>query len=365
MPATPERRWVFVLGMHRSGTSAVAGLLGALGCALPREDDRLDWPESNPEHFESLAATVHNDRLLESLRGAWDAPPALGGHWVHSAAVAAAGRSAAVLAGAFSQGGVSLWKDPRLCLLLPYWRAVLGDPAGAVLVWRAPLAVAASSRRRDRMPEAEGLALWERYNRAALESLAGLPVLVADYDDVVSKPEDFAGSCRRWLDSLGAGAISDGEVARRPPGPSVTEREAVELPVDPALRHERQSPGAQASLSPAQAALQDELRQLTGPHDHLGRVDLPDETPATDVRIEVRRTLAAVRRRLERERDSALLELKRSRLALEGAQETIHRLRDSTSWRVTRPLRWSTSRLEQLRAGPSRGSASGGASSHG
>jgi hypothetical protein len=42
--------WLLVTGMHRSGTSAVAGVLGALGFQTPSADDRMDWPESNPEH---------------------------------------------------------------------------------------------------------------------------------------------------------------------------------------------------------------------------------------------------------------------------------------------------------------------------
>ena len=53
---------------------------------------------------------------------------------------------------AFVDGGPSVWKDPRVCLLLDYWREALTGPLAAVLVWRSPLAVARSlaQRRRDR-----------------------------------------------------------------------------------------------------------------------------------------------------------------------------------------------------------------------
>ena len=84
------------------------------------------------------------------------------------------------LAAAYPDPGPSVWKDPRICLLLPYWRAVLQAPMAAVLVWRAPLAVARSLRRRDGTPLPYGVALWERYNRSAIANLAGTDVYVLD-----------------------------------------------------------------------------------------------------------------------------------------------------------------------------------------
>jgi hypothetical protein len=49
--------WLLVVGMHRSGTSAVTGALGALGLGVVHADDRMDWPESNPEHLESVSVS--------------------------------------------------------------------------------------------------------------------------------------------------------------------------------------------------------------------------------------------------------------------------------------------------------------------
>ena len=79
--AVPSGPWLTVLGMHRSGTSAVAGALANLGLEGPGADDRMDWPESNPEHWESLSLTVFDDKLLDALGGSWDAPPELPVNW--------------------------------------------------------------------------------------------------------------------------------------------------------------------------------------------------------------------------------------------------------------------------------------------
>jgi hypothetical protein len=334
------RTWLLVLGMHRSGTSAVAGTFGSLGCVLPRSDDRVDWPESNPEHFESLSASVHDEELLCALGGAWDAPPAFPRHWIHTAAVTAGGRSRTLLLDVFDPNGPALWKDPRLCLLLPYWRVVLGDPLGAVLVWRSPPAVAASLRARDQMPEADGLALWERYNRMALTALVGLPVLVADYDAAVARPDEFWRSGQRWLRAAGGG-----------PGSSVTD-EAGATPIVAALR--RQAPtrsGTQSQLSPEQQGLWDQLRSVTGTHDRFPALPLGRETPGTELRLDARRRLARSRRDLERATtvtSQIREELRTAREALDAAQLHATRLQQSTSWRLTRPLRWATAVTEQI-----------------
>ena len=70
--------WLLVVGMHRSGTSAITGALGALGFNTPHSRDRAGFkPESNSEHWESLSLSGYNEHLLAELGGSWDAPPDL------------------------------------------------------------------------------------------------------------------------------------------------------------------------------------------------------------------------------------------------------------------------------------------------
>src|ERR1700723_2634758 len=186
--SAPRDPFLVVLGMHRSGTSALTGALGALGFNTPQPGERMDWPESNSEHWESVSLTVYNDHLLTKLGGSWEAPPELSLKWEGDDALSELGSPLPILNAAYPEPGPCVWKDPRLCLLLPFWEAFLPSPVAAVLVWRSPLAVARSLQKRDGMHLADGLALWERYNRAALMNLAGVNTFVCNYEAVVRDP---------------------------------------------------------------------------------------------------------------------------------------------------------------------------------
>ncbi len=375
MTTTPGRAYVLVVGMHRSGTSAVAGALGALGCLLPGPDDRISGP-GNPEHHESRALTLLDEDLLAALGGSWDGPPALRPHWTHSAAVLAGPQARAALRTAFPVEARLAWKDPRLCLLLPFWRRMLDGPVAAVFVWRPPLAVARSLARRDAMPLADGLALWERYNRAALRGLQGLPVAVVEYDAVVGDPTAFAEGTATWLAGLEGWA----------PSPLPADARTAAALVQDGLRHERSEPADDEVLSPEQRKLAELLRGLDGHHRSLAASSAGPETPWTDALLQHRRHEAVLRRRLAgvgRQRAAARVEyfedrrrraeaaeavaqtladreaeLAVTRAHLATMRESVQAVHRSTSWRVTGPVRWSAARLASRshRSPPGRGS---------
>ena len=59
-----------VLGMHRSGTSSVAGALSLLGAAAPRT--LMSVADDNPKGFwESEVVMMLNDRILEAAGSSW------------------------------------------------------------------------------------------------------------------------------------------------------------------------------------------------------------------------------------------------------------------------------------------------------
>ena len=66
---------VIILGMHRSGTSMVSGLLTNLGVDLG--EDALGPLISNPRgHFEDGDFLGLNNAILAAAGGTWDDPPA-------------------------------------------------------------------------------------------------------------------------------------------------------------------------------------------------------------------------------------------------------------------------------------------------
>jgi hypothetical protein len=233
------RAWVLVVGMHRSGTSAATGVLHGLGLSLPA-DLMLDR-DDNEAHNESVSLTDANDNFLGLLGGSWDAPPDLPPDWEHGTdfrgLMAVAARVAAT---AFPRPGVAVWKDPRNCLLLPYWAQVIAPIAGVVLPWRAPLAVARSLATRDGIPIEQGLDLWCRYNEAALANSQGHDVLVLNYDAMVEDPQALTSITAAWLEKVLPGIVLDEAtlaVARQTVTPRLRHESAANDDVPAECRH--------------------------------------------------------------------------------------------------------------------------------
>ena len=198
---------VIVIGMHRSGTSAVTNALRLLGFSLGVSNDLFAPRPPNPEgNWEHRRLTFCNNRILESQGGSWDAPPALPEGWERSPA---AGELLSRLRDEFTRAYPRpgwVWKDPRTCLTLPLWLRVWPDRPAAVTVFRHPVAVARSLHARDGIPLERGLALWERYNSEALRNAGPLAGLTRDYDAALADPLGFAEGLRDGLASLGAAA---------------------------------------------------------------------------------------------------------------------------------------------------------------
>ena len=169
------RRAILVLGMHRSGTSAVTRVLNLLGVDI---GSRLMQPApDNPTGFwEHLDAVKIHDQLLGNLGRSWDDFRPLPVGWFYrDAARHAYEQILQLVLAEFSE--TSLWavKDPRLCLFVPLWERALkslGIVPCSLLVLRDPAEVAHSLQRRNAMPAALGEALWCRYTVDAIRASA-------------------------------------------------------------------------------------------------------------------------------------------------------------------------------------------------
>lgn len=269
-----------VLGMHRSGTSALTRVLQLMGCHLGSEEELTPGDEGNPKgYFERRDAWALDEWLLERLGGSWHDLTRLDGESVPAELQAEfALRLRPILE---RLGPHRPWavKDPRLCVLLPSWRACLSAPVG-VLLHRDPLEVARSLRQRDSFPVAAGLGLWERHTRDALRFTAGLPRALVSYAELLSDP---LAAARRLLADLERQGVAAG--LRLPDEGALREF------LDPALRRQRADAGEVAAyLAPEQRAL---LERLQGP-DPLGPAPLP---PLSAAGREALESLAEARRR--------------------------------------------------------------------
>jgi hypothetical protein len=274
--ATRDQRHVVVVGMHRSGTSAMADALARLGLALPDETDLITAGPANERGYWELRRFVtFNDRVLKYLDGSWNAPPKPSAGW----ALSRDPQIDELRVGArefclreFREPHMVL-KDPRLCLTLPFWRQVFDHEPVAVLALRDPLDVARSLHARNSYPLSLGLALWRRYVQESLTAVEGLPVFVAKYEDFLADPETQIRDLNAFLVGQGVVPASGSGVDR-----------AIEA-FEPELRHHRSEP-ADGGSGPAVSSLaveQDEflslLRQPPRVQDAWSVPDVPEEPP--------------------------------------------------------------------------------------
>ena len=179
---------LIVLGMHRSGTSALTGMLYHLGVALGENlmPATLDNPRGYWEHDDIVK--VH-ERLMAALGWAWDDIRPLPPGFEHTQpARVAAGELMTILGRDFA--GSRLWgvKDPRLCRLMPLWATLLAAAEVMpryLLALRHPLDVAASIAARDGIAPARGLVLWLGHLLDAERMTRGGPRAIVDYEELV------------------------------------------------------------------------------------------------------------------------------------------------------------------------------------
>ncbi len=166
-------RTILVLGMHRSGTSALTGSLEEAGVFLgpvvrASPDNPKGWCE-NPVIF-----MMHED-ILRMNGGSWFSPPeACRWHRNHEL-------MRDTIIEAFKGHRVWGFKDPRCLFTLDGWLKGLPsvEPVG---IFRHPRLVTASLRCRNNYPEAEAMQLWLKYNLKLLQwhERLGFPILSFD-----------------------------------------------------------------------------------------------------------------------------------------------------------------------------------------
>jgi len=198
--ASPKSPVLVVAGMHRSGTSCVAGLLHSAGLFLG--DRLLAADPTNPcGHFEDLDFLDYHRSLLRAHGFTDDGfivdhridPP---GRFRRQAAALVAARRALLRPWG--------WKDPRTLLLLPFWQELVPD-ARFLFVFRPPWDVIDSLYRRGdplfaRNPSF-AVRLWLDSNTRIRDFARAHPdsVLVRELSQIVRDPDGLCDAVRNEL----------------------------------------------------------------------------------------------------------------------------------------------------------------------
>ncbi len=200
---TTDKRAVLVLGMHRSGTSALTRIINLMGFSAPKT--LMAATEANEAGFwESEVFMDLDERILKACGHKWSSRKRL-----QEDAMAVARRTGLLdevrraLADEYGDAPAIVLKDPRISRLMAIYGPALKE-AGyrivPVLALRNPVEVAASLTKRDGFDLGKGLGIWLRYTLDSEIATRGMPRTVISFDGLMA---DWRGTMDRAARQLG------------------------------------------------------------------------------------------------------------------------------------------------------------------
>lgn len=183
------KRIIFVLGCHRSGTSAVAGLLAGNGVCFGPETGMMATCADNARgYFERPSVMMINNDIMRVHGCGWYDSD------VFKCERAVGERYAADMDGVYrkcfaerGEGAIGL-KDPRFCFTFEYWRRVYEKYGriDIVFVVRKREAVVESLKRSRNMTPGHALAFVDQHWRAMYRYANAVErSITVSYDEVV------------------------------------------------------------------------------------------------------------------------------------------------------------------------------------
>lgn len=313
---------VLVLGMHRSGTSAVARMLNLRGADLGGE--LLPPKQDNERGFwENRALLALHEQFLAQMGLHWYDLASLPEDWRSGGAARwFVGALPEVLTQQFGDSALFLVKDPRLSLLAPLWIEVLESRAVRpvfVITVRHPDEVAASLAARDGFAPARSHLLWLQNLLEAERATRGHPRVFVSYERVIA---DWRAELARITGALHVSWPTQGADVDR----------QIDAFIAPSLRHHRSDlrtsdPAAmpetvQQAYRVASAAGRDEASATTGAFDDLAA--------AFDAALNLGGPMIAdLSSQLTREREQHAQEVERARATIDGFATEIAQAREA------------------------------------
>ncbi|MFW5886122.1 MAG: sulfotransferase [Bacteroidota bacterium] len=189
---------ILVLGMHRTGTSLVAQMVHRWGAYMG--DDLMPANEYNQEGYWEYNPLVNlNDKMLAFTGNTWYAPPL---NFKLNLLLNTFGQEARKLVDEMDANQtVWCWKDPRMAVLLPFWKEIFtGRNIAFIVTSRNPLSVAKSLSKRDDIPSNVSLAMWEFYTRCIMNRLEKEDnTLFVEYEKMLLHPEKTSRNLHSFL----------------------------------------------------------------------------------------------------------------------------------------------------------------------
>ena len=183
---------VVVLGMHRSGSSAITRLLLAMNIDL---GDNLMLPikgNNDKGFWEDVDINSLNIQMLNAIGYRWYQLAPLTNENVDLLVEKGFyDKALTLLRSKVKVSSIFGFKDPRLAKLIPFWKRVfkmLEYKVSYILTSRSPYAVAQSLELRDKFPRKMGCWLWFGHVITALYETQNERCIVCDYDQLMDAP---------------------------------------------------------------------------------------------------------------------------------------------------------------------------------
>ncbi len=169
---------VLILGMHRSGTSCLAGSLQDAGLHLGKVNTQAGFNQKG--NRENHGAMLLHEKVLERIGCAWNNPPSFDPIWTDGEI-----QALTVILKSFPKNCLWGLKDPRALFMMNGWMP-LTRPL-FIGTFRSPSEVAASLMHRAKiwkqpMSQRRAFKLWEVYNSRLLAFYNAQPFDIIRYD---------------------------------------------------------------------------------------------------------------------------------------------------------------------------------------
>ncbi len=188
-----NNKLIVVLGMHRSGTSAITRGLQVVGVRL---GDRMMPPvegDNAKGYWEDIDLNALNIEMLRTIDS----------DWYHLSAIDAIDveilrkqgyflRAIELLRQKVASATVFGFKDPRVAKLLPFWKEVFSHcqfDVSYLLAVRHPLSVVKSLAKRSGFETEQSYLLWLGHVITSLTGSAGDKRVLVDYDRLMQLPD--------------------------------------------------------------------------------------------------------------------------------------------------------------------------------
>ena len=188
---------VIVLGMHRSGTSTVSGVLHLNNIIMGNYENF--WPRPLPQNpkgfYENYDFRLINDRILsfngydvKSYNPQIPQSELKDGHKNKMKKLITCNQDN------YQNWG---WKDPRTCLTIENWMEIFSEmdlekEIKIIFITRDAISVARSLTARNQLPLNQGLELWFSYTKRALDfcSKNNIATFYMSFENILEIPEE-------------------------------------------------------------------------------------------------------------------------------------------------------------------------------